>query len=77
MPGFLKIAGPALFGFLLFVAGFVYDVMFAGIPYQDPPPELQAQWEFHSTVAFWTMSAGGVIMAVGLLAIPFLGRKKG
>ena len=30
-------------GFVLIIAGFVYNVVFAGIPYQDPPPELVAR----------------------------------
>ena len=33
------------------VGGFCYDVMFVGIPYQDPTPELQQQYELHSGAA--------------------------
>ena len=40
-------------------AGFFYDVIFASIPYQDPTPELQARYDFHSAVA-------GVIELCGL-----------
>jgi hypothetical protein len=35
-------------GLLLMVGGFVYDVMFAGIPYQDPTPEMSARYAFHA-----------------------------
>ena len=38
-------------GVVLFVGGWVYDVVFAGIPYPDPTPEQQANWDFHKTVA--------------------------
>lgn len=38
-------------GVLLLVAGFVYDVIFAGIPYQDPTPELAAGYARHAGIA--------------------------
>lgn len=76
MPRFLKITGCAIAGVALIIAGFVYDVMFAGIPYQDPSPELQANWAFHSNVAFWIMSAGGILFSIGLLLIPLLARRR-
>ena len=75
MTRFLKVTGVAVAGMALVIAGFVYDVMFAGIPYQDPTPEMQARWEFHSNIAFWIMSAGGILFCIGLLLILFLARK--
>ena len=44
------LAAPGI-GILIVMSGFVYDVVFAGIPYQDPTPELQARYDFHSAVA--------------------------
>jgi len=38
-------------GVLLLVAGFIYDVIFAGIPYQDPTPELAAAYARHAGIA--------------------------
>jgi len=38
-------------GICLLVGGFVYDVMFAGIPYQDPTPEMSARYARHSRIA--------------------------
>ncbi len=38
-------------GFVLFLGGWVYDIIFAGIPYQDAMSEQQANWDFHKTVA--------------------------
>jgi len=54
-------------GLATVVAGFLYDVLFAGIPYQDPTPELQAKYDFHSNVASWIMRTG---LGICLLAIP-------
>ncbi|MCS6839881.1 MAG: hypothetical protein NZ701_03800 [Roseiflexus sp.] len=47
-------------GIVLIITGFVYDAVFAGIPYQDPPPKLAARYAFHAAVAsalFWSGSA--------------------
>jgi len=38
-------------GLLLLVAGFVYDVVFAGIPYPDPTPEMAAAYARQAGVA--------------------------
>ena len=61
-----------LIGILIVMSGFVYDVLFAGIPYQDPTPELQARYEFHSCVAGWFYKAGGILFMGGLLVIPII-----
>jgi hypothetical protein len=38
-------------GLVVFCGGFVYDVAFAGIPYQDPTPEMAADFARHARVA--------------------------
>ena len=38
-------------GIALLLGGFVYDILFAGIPYQDPTPQMQASYNFHARVA--------------------------
>jgi hypothetical protein len=38
-------------GIALFLGGFAYDFEFAGIPYQDPTPQMQANYDFHARVA--------------------------
>ena len=43
--------GLILFGIAIIFAGFVYDVLFAGIPYQDPTPAMTANYNFHARVA--------------------------
>ena len=56
-----------LLGLVVILAGFVYDVLFAGIPYQDPTPELAARYAFDCGVAEVILGAGGVIFGLGLL----------
>ncbi|MEI6512427.1 MAG: hypothetical protein WCO51_04030 [bacterium] len=55
-------------------AGLVYDLFLVNIPYQDPTPTMQAQWEFRESVSNHLMGAGGIIFIVGLLAAPFIWR---
>jgi len=38
-------------GLFLMIGGFIYDVMFAGIPYQDPTPEMSARYAHHAHIA--------------------------
>ncbi len=64
-----------LSGFVLIIAGFVYDVIFAGIPYQDPTPELLARYNFHSSIAGY-LELGGlgmIILGVVLFLLKILG----
>jgi predicted MFS family arabinose efflux permease len=72
----IKVIAVPLLGLLIVLTGFVYDVIFAGIPYQDPTPEMQARYEFHSSVAGWIQLSGGILFLVGLIAIPFILKKK-
>jgi len=60
-------------GFTTIAAGFVYDLMFAGLPYQDPPPALEARWRYHSGVASAIEFAGAVVMLLGLSALAVAG----
>jgi hypothetical protein len=67
-----------LIGALVFVggigitcAGFVYDIMFAGIPFQDAPQQLQDQYEFHSNVASAVELAGVIVAAAAIPAAAF------
>lgn len=62
------IAIAVLLGFLLIVAGFSYDVAFAGLPYQDPTPEMTLRFNHHKAVAHRIMYAGGLVFVVGIIA---------
>ena len=70
MKRLLKTVAAPGFGVLIVMSGFVYDVMFAGIPYQDPTPELQARYDFHSAVAGSLYTTGGLVFLLGIVAIP-------
>ncbi len=52
------------FGILLFAAGFLYDIMFAGIPPQDPTIELTISYERNKSIANWIMMCGIIVFAV-------------
>lgn len=58
----------AVAGFLAVLAGFVYDVMFAGIPYQDPPADLAESYARHASVASGIRLAGAWVCLAGILA---------
>jgi len=60
MPLVLLISGLAI----LF-AGFIYDVLFAGIPYQDPTPAMTAGYDLHSWVASMICWSGWGIFMLG------------
>ncbi|WP_448543129.1 hypothetical protein [Roseiflexus sp.] len=54
-------------GFVLIIAGFVYNVVFAGIPYQDPPPELVARYNLHAAIAQTITTTGIITMLAGIV----------
>lgn len=55
-------------GVLLLIFGFAYDLVFAGIPYQDPTPTISARYAFHSRIAsgFYTIGGGAFLVGVVL-----------
>ena len=71
----LKILALLLLGLLILIAGFLYFVTFAGLPYPDPTPELQAQWQYHENISWIILKIGGFVLFIGLIAIPFLLKK--
>jgi hypothetical protein len=60
----LLIAGVVTFG-----AAFVYDVLFAGIPYQDPTPQLSARYQYHSAVAGSLYNVGLWLLLIGTVSV--------
>ena len=64
-----------LLGLLILIAGFLYFVTFAGLPYPDPTPELQAEWKYHENISWIILKIGGFVLFMGLIAIPFLLKK--
>lgn len=61
-PIFLVLAGVTI----IFV-GLVYHTFFGGIPYQDPSPEVYANWLLHSRIGSYVILAGIVIFLVGMI----------
>ena len=72
MKRFIKIVGLPLLGLFMVFTGFTYEVLFAGIPFQDPTQELQAQYDFHSSIANICYKTGGVVLLLGLVLIPII-----
>ncbi len=58
-------------GIVLVVSGVGYDVVFAGIPYQDPTPEMSARYAFHSRIAsaFYMVGGGAVLVGAATAVI--------
>lgn len=58
-------------GIGLVLAGFIYDALFAGIPYQDPTPALTASYNFHSQIASAICGSGIGIFIIGGIVLAF------
>jgi amino acid transporter len=56
-------------GMMTMAFGFVYHVLFAGLPPQDPPPEVYATYQFHSSVAETILITGAGAFFVGCVAV--------
>ena len=59
-------------GATLIVSGFAYDLSFAGLPYQDPTPEMQDRWLFHKGMAGRIMQTGAIVLGIGGVWIAIL-----
>lgn len=64
-------------GAALIVSGFAYDLSFAGLPYQDPTPEMQDRWLFHKGMSGRIMLTGAIVLGIGCVwtAIPRIMRR--
>jgi hypothetical protein len=60
-------------GFVVSAAGFAYDLAFAGLPYQDPTPEMQARWRFHQGVASLIELSGVGVLLLGTAGLAVVG----
>lgn len=58
-----------LAGAALVVGGFAYDVMFAGIPYQDPTPAMTDRYEADRAIADRLMLAGVLVLTAGAIVM--------
>lgn len=66
-----------LIGTAILILGFLYFVVFAGIPYQDPPQYLLERYAFHTQVSNVIMLVGVVTaLVITPLQVFFLKTKK-
>ena len=56
-------------GLIIIFSGFVYDVLFAGIPYPDPTPQMLASYNFHAQIASIIRWGGAVICIIAGVAM--------
>jgi len=58
---------PVVIGLAILGGGLFYDTMFAGIPYQDPTPEMSARYARESEIASTMMKVGAWVFLFGLV----------
>ncbi len=63
-------------GVCLLVGGFIWDLFFAGLPYQDPTPQMQANWKMHKSIAEGIMPAGALLIGAAIGAAAFRSIKR-
>lgn len=54
-------------GIVVIAVGFFYEIFFAGIPYQDAPDYLVAEYNRHSIIAKRIMITGLLMTILGLV----------
>jgi ABC-type antimicrobial peptide transport system permease subunit len=54
-------------GLIVILFGFVYGLIFAGIGYQDPTPEMSANYAFHFSVSSIILVIGFGSMFLGIV----------
>lgn len=55
-------------GILTIVIGFLYDTLYAGIPFQDAPPELNEKYIFNQNVSQAIIILGIALLVIGITA---------
>ncbi|MEM9331229.1 MAG: hypothetical protein AAGA53_07865 [Pseudomonadota bacterium] len=68
-----------LLGVILIVSGFLYDLFFAGLPYQDVSPEKELAWKQNKEIAATVMKAGFLtaVAGTGLKIFNYFKKKQG
>ncbi len=69
-----------LAGVIILLIGAYYLIVKAGIPYQDPPPELQIKYAVNMGIGDELFKDGLIVTALGLLGrilSHYLGKRKG
>lgn len=63
-------------GLLFIVIGFLYDVYFVNVPFQDPPPELLKKYVFHKNVSDIIFYFGVILLVISIIARIIKSKKK-
>jgi hypothetical protein len=58
-----------IFGAVLIVLGFIFEGILAGIPYQDPPPEILHKYMVYVNIGQTFYKLGFPLLLAGLLII--------
>lgn len=54
-------------GIVLVIIGFLYDLIYAGIPYQDPTDELLKNYNFHKSISDTVINIGSIFIIIGII----------
>ncbi len=67
------------FGAAVLLAAFLFQVIFAGIPYPDPTPELAERYAWNTSIAGGLYACGCVAALAGVSAgaVWLIGRRRG
>lgn len=60
-----------ILGAVLIVLGFIYEGILAGIPYQDPTPQLLQKYMHYVNIGHFFYKVGFPVLIAGLLIILF------
>ena len=60
-------------GLAVAVGGFAYDLAFAGLPDQDPTPEMEARWRYHCGIASVIELSGLAALLSGFAGLAVVG----
>jgi hypothetical protein len=55
------------FGIILIIFSFLYEVYFAGIPYQDPPENIYNKYKTNQRISKGLYYAGLIISIIGII----------
>jgi len=62
-------------GLIVVAGGFIYDVEFAGIPYQDPTPAMSERYHHYAHIAAVIRWFGFAVFLFGVMAFILGGRR--
>lgn len=63
-------------GLALIVVGFIYEMVFAGVPYQDPTEEMVIRYNRNELISITIMQIGLAALVAGILVKVFSKKRK-